>query len=132
MADASVEKPPIENDYFEFQKKFLGTVDAGEFMRLETWVGSKADHIRDSDLILQMDIEGAEYGVLIDMSVETLKRFRVMVIEFHNIKMITNRSTLELLRPVFEKIKNEFVVVHIHPNNYKKPVESHGIEMPGC
>lgn len=130
MADASVEKPPIENDYFEFQKKFLGTVDAGEFMRLETWVASKADQIRDFDLLLQMDIEGAEYGVLIDTSVETLKRFRVMVIEFHNIEMIANRSALELLRPVFEKIKNEFVVVHLHPNNYKSPVESHGIKIP--
>ena len=130
MADASVEAPPLKNNLFSFEKKFLGSRNAGDFMRLESWIAAHEKEIGNTDLILQMDIEGSEYDVLIDTSIETLKRFRIMAIEFHSMDMIFNRSALRLLRPLVEKIANEFVVVHIHPNNYKPPRTHRGIQVP--
>ncbi len=130
LADASIEKPPIKNDFFQFEKKFLGTQNSGQFMRLESWLEDKDGQIGQSDLILQMDIEGAEYDVLIDTSAETLRRFRIMVVEFHDLTLISDKSALKLLRPLFEKIANDFVVAHLHPNNYKKPALVQGVEVP--
>lgn len=130
MADASVENPPIKGDFFDFEKKFLGTQNSGEYMRLETWVADKDVEIRDADLILQMDIEGAEYDVLIDTSSDILKRFRIIVIEFHSLDMIFDRAALRFLRAIMEKITNYFAIAHIHPNNYKSPVCNQGVEVP--
>ena len=64
MVDFSVDKPPIENKHFHFDKKFLGNKNDEKFIRLEDWV--KANTIDNSDLILQMDIEGAEYDIILN------------------------------------------------------------------
>ncbi|WP_416407237.1 FkbM family methyltransferase [Agrobacterium rosae] len=130
MADASVENPPIKGDFFSFEKKFLGTKNSQDFMRLESWLDAKQDQIGTTDLILQMDIEGAEYDVLIDTSSDALRRFRIIVIEFHKLDMIFDRSSLQLLRPIIEKLTNDFVVAHLHPNNYRPFSSNHSIKIP--
>uniref|UniRef100_UPI003D0B2CD7 FkbM family methyltransferase n=1 Tax=Roseibium sp. TaxID=1936156 RepID=UPI003D0B2CD7 len=112
------------------ERKFLGSRDEGNYIRLESWLSSKEQQISNQDLLLQMDIEGCEYDVLIDTSIETLKRFRVMIIEFHTLQMLFESYTLRLLKPLMEKITREFVVVHIHPNNCKNLVERNGIYVP--
>src|SRR3569832_552374 len=66
LADYSVDRSPIQHELIEFEKKFLGPFDKGEFMTLESWVDRRAPG--ETDLILQMDIEGAEYGVILDTS----------------------------------------------------------------
>ncbi len=73
-----------------------------------------------SDLILQMDIEGDEYSIIFDTPVEILKKFRIMVIEFHNMDLLISEGGFELIRFAFNKILSHFTVVHIHPNNNKK------------
>lgn len=66
---------------------------------------------------LQMDIEGAEYRVLLDASEDTLKRIRVMVIEFHHLTQAFGRFPLELIKATFAKLLRFHYVVHAHPNN---------------
>jgi hypothetical protein len=130
LADASVAAAPTANPLLTFQKKFLGSRDEGDFMRLSTWINEKKPVIGDSDLLLQMDIEGAEYDILIDTDIGVLKQFRIMVIEFHNLDMLFERTGLRFLTPLFSKLTTEFAVAHIHPNNCK-PIKSHlGIEVP--
>ena len=46
--------------------------------------------------MLQMDIEGAEIENLLSVSEETLKNFKVLVIEFHNFESLHNISFLKL------------------------------------
>lgn len=41
LADYSVEGPPLEHRSFDFEKKYLGTVNDDVYMRLEDWVASK-------------------------------------------------------------------------------------------
>lgn len=130
LADASIENPPIFNKFFSFEKKFLGSRDEGDYIRLESWVSSKEKQISNCDLLLQMDIEGYEYDVLVDTSSETLRRFRVMIIEFHTLQMLFESYALRLLKPLIEKIVRDFTVVHIHPNNCKGLVERNGIYVP--
>ena len=66
MADASVSAPPLANPLFSFDQKFLGSRSEGDFITLSDWVDAKVSDPENTDLILQMDIEGAEFGVLIE------------------------------------------------------------------
>ena len=128
MADFSVDKPPIENKRFHFEKKFLGNKNDEKFIRLEDWVN---DNINDnSDLILQMDIEGAEYEVIIDTPSDIFKKFRIMAIEFHCLDMIFNNNSFKMVEAVFDKLCNDFTVVHIHPNNSRPIIYKNSINIP--
>jgi Methyltransferase FkbM domain len=128
LADYSVDSPPVENDLFDFEKKYLGPFESGNFMTLESWIKIKAP--TRSDFILQMDIEGAEYGVLFDTSPETLRKFRVLVVEFHRLDALCDKMGYELISLVFAKILKDFAVVHIHPNNCAEPVHFQGLAIP--
>jgi methyltransferase FkbM-like protein len=78
MADASVSGPPMRHPRFQFQGKFLDVRSSEHTTTID-------DLCKDteSDLVLQMDIEGAEHAVILTMSDSLLKRFRIAVIEFH-------------------------------------------------
>lgn len=128
LADYSVDAPPIENALFDFEKKYLGSKNNEIFITLESWIESKAP--TKCDLILQMDIEGFEYPVIFDTSSEILNRFRILVIEFHNLDRLFNPIGFEFINLTFAKILKNFEVVHIHPNNYFEPVECNGFAVP--
>lgn len=85
-------------------------------MRLEDWI-AKSVAADSPDLILQMDIEGGEYEVIHDTPREVLQRFRIMAVEFHEMDKLFKRRKFKLIRAVFEKVLQDFAVVHIHPNN---------------
>lgn len=117
MADASVTAPPFDNPHFDFDQKYLGSRTDGPFITLQDWVDEKVPNSSDNDLILQMDIEGAEFGVLIETPLSVLKRFRMMVIEVHQMDAIFDPYTLPLLQGVFDKVHESFSIAHLHANN---------------
>jgi len=83
-----------------------------------------------SDFILQMDIEGAEYEVIFDTSRETLRKFRILVIEFHRLEAIIVKYGFDLINLTFRKLLKDFEIVHIHPNNAAKPKAYKTFEIP--
>ena len=97
-------------------------------MTLDDWVKRKAP--KNGDLILQMDIEGAEYCVLLDSDNELLKRFRILIIEFHNFEGLLYSRNFELINIVFQKLLKNFTVVHCHPNNFSETTRYHDYEIP--
>jgi len=128
MADYSVDKPPIDNKYFHFAKKFLGNKNNEKFIRLEDWVNNSVNG--NSDLLLQMDIEGAEYEVIIDTPRDMFKKFRIMAIEFHSLDMIFNKDSFKMVEAVFDKLSSDFTVAHIHPNNSRPIINKNSINIP--
>lgn len=115
LADGSVDGPPFDHPRFRFEKTFLGSEDDTTRMRLASWVRRNAPP--QGDLLLQMDIEGAEYDVLLDTPSEILRRFRIIVIEFHDLEMLFTRPGFALVRLCLQRLLRDFVVVHLHPNN---------------
>ena len=128
LADASVIAPPVQNALFDFEPKYLGPVSGGKFISLDDWVDLKAPG--ESEFILQMDIEKAEYGVLLSSSRETLRKFRIIVIEFHKLANIYDRLGLDLVSLAFSRLLQDFAVVHIHPNNHSQIVRYKHFETP--
>ena len=130
LADASVPEEPVKHENIFFDPLFLGaTSDSKRFISLEDWVNEKS--VEDGDLILQMDIEGAEYDVLRSAPPELLKRFRLIAIELHNFEFIlTNKLAALSFEGFLNILLEHFEVVHIHPNNNRRPVFHKGIEIP--
>ena len=77
-----------------------------------------------------MDIEGAEYEVFLEISEETLKKFRIMVVEFHHLDLMFGEIFFGQLNTIFQKISKYFHVVHIHPNNIARIVKRRSVEIP--
>ena len=97
---------------------------------LADWVALREAE-SSGDLILQMDIEGAEYLTLLSCSRELLLRFRIIVLEFHRLELMTIRAVHDsLYRPLFERLLEDFFVVHIHPNNAGAVDHTSGIDIP--
>lgn len=131
MADKSVEKPnlSIPADQYNFIKKHIGCTNNSDFITMDDWVNSF--HLKDNeDLLLQMDIEGGEYNSLINMSDSLLKRFRILVIEFHFLQDLWNPHFFNMAKAVFDKIVQTHTCVHIHPNNCCGIDSRFGIEIP--
>lgn len=129
MADASVEGPVIDHERFYFTKHFVGAVDTDNHLRLETLCARLAPP--DGDLLLQMDIEGAEWAVLLDASPELLARFRIIIIEFHTVDDLLFHPACHLqTAQVFEKLLASHTVVHNHPNNYYPTPAHDGVAVP--
>ena len=130
MADYSVHSAPVSNNLFDFEKLYLGTHnEPGKFIRLDEWIaGKKQDR---GDLLLQMDIEGNEWPILADVSAETLSRFRIIVLELHEMdNLLTNPLGIEIFRTVFKKLNDQFSVVHLHANNCCSALNYQGIQIP--
>jgi len=129
MADASVSKPPLIDDNLIFISKFLGSKNDSQFISLSDWI---EDSIADDmdNKILQMDIEGGEYDVLISESAKTLAQFSSMVIEFHGLQNLFDRYFLQMVSTIFEKIYQNFSICHVHPNNCSPVASLNGIDVP--
>ena len=129
MADASVDSPPIQHDRFLFTKKFIGSYDEGIFTTLNSWVNEKALN-HPGDLILQIDIEGAEYEAFINMSEELIARFRMIVVEFHHLDYLFSKPYFDIAQAAFRKIIRQHCCVHIHPNNVGSVASSNNVSIP--
>lgn len=130
MADASIEQPAIHHPDFHFIKKFIGGKSGKEFITLEDWL-RKVSFYENVDLLLQMDIEGYEYEVLNSTSIETLKKFRIIIIEFHMLTSLAFPFYFQRARESFEKLLLNHTCVHIHPNNASGMENIFDIPVPG-
>ena len=130
LADYSVDGPPPSLKKCHFEKKNIDVIDTEQTITLESWIEQTAPDESPNDLLLQMDIEGAEFCVLLSTPTETLKRFRIMVVEFHSFHKIANQEQFTLMLKVFTKLLGIFEVAHVHPNNYGGSVFIRDFEVP--
>ena len=117
MADGSVDGTIEFHKNFSFIKKYIGATNNDNFITLDEWVNTSPLEVK-SDLLLQMDIEGYEYETFISITNKLMKRFRIIVVEFHNLDLLWCQPFYKLASRAFEKILQTHTCVHIHPNNY--------------
>ena len=128
MADASVDRPADIHPRFHFEKKFVGVTTNETFMTMDNWVdGTSVDP--SADLLLQIDIEGFEYEVFLAASDDLMNRFRIIVVEFHQLTQLWDRSFFRLASRAFDKLLQTHVCVHIHPNNCCGTLKKKGLEI---
>lgn len=130
LADYEVNKPPMNFKPSSFTKKYVGTVNNDMFMTLDSWVSDQKEFSSGKDFILQMDIEGWEYPTLLNVSEDVLKRFRMIVLEIHDIESWGHSPFFRIVEAFFAKLLQHFYVVHNHPNNFCGEINMGGFEAP--
>ena len=129
LADASVAAAPVSDPLIDFAPKFVGVDDDERYVTMDSWVNAKFPGGDDS-LILQMDIEGGEWPVLLNMSDELLQRFRVIVLELHGLPDIFNMFAFNIQAACIGRLTKYFNVVHLHPNNVMGTRTCNDISIP--
>lgn len=128
LADGSIEKPPFGGPLIHFKKKFLGVVDDDATMTLDAWLKECAP--AQGDLLLQMDIEGSEWPVLLNVSDDALSRFRILVLELHSLERLIDKFSFQIMGAAFDRLLRKFAVVHLHPNNVERAADVGGFSIP--
>lgn len=132
MCDASVDASQLRLDdkYHHFEPLWLGSYDGQSTQTLDSWI-AKSEHADSFNLLLQMDIEGAEYASLMAASDSVLARFRMVVIEFHWMWRLQSSRFLNLrFLPTLHKLSRQFDCVHVHPNNCCGTMSLAGVDVP--
>lgn len=129
MADRSVDGPAEKHPLFHFSKTHVGAFPEDGVMTLDAWVRECLPDVR-GDLLLQMDIEGAEIEALMAASPELLSRFRIITVEFHAMQELFGLSWFRVAEVVFRKLLSNHACVHAHPNNHHLPFRARGISVP--
>jgi hypothetical protein len=128
LADGSVDCAPIKGNLVHFTRKFLSVINNDTTITLDDWVN--ANKPGNDDLILQMDIDGAEWPVLLNVSRPTLRRFRIIAIELHNLERLMDKHAFTIVKSTFERLLEDFYVVHNHPNNFGRSVRYRSFVIP--
>ena len=100
---------------YNFIKKNLNVFSDKKNITLKEWI--KFTKIKEENLLLQMDIEGSEIDVVNSTSLSILKKFSIIIIEFHYFQSILLKYGLKIYRKLFKKVLKNFIICHIHPNN---------------
>jgi hypothetical protein len=120
LADGTIRDIKNHDPLIKFLRKNLSSRSGENEISLQKWVESCVP--KQGDLILQMDIEGAEYSVLTVSDSDLLRRFRIIVIEFHNLDRLWDSEMFSIIDAIFEKLIEYFNIVHVHPNNSRAPL----------
>ena len=116
LADFSVDEPGDLHPMCTFDKKFVGPYNNERYITLESWVEKYCGESRPES-ILQMDIEGGEFTSILATPRSVLKMFRIIVLELHSLNSIGGIWYLHLFDGLIHKLKEDFHIVHLHPNN---------------
>jgi len=130
LADYSVDHVPVGLNALSFTKKFVGGITKGNIISLHDWVKQFEPEADTDELLLQMDVEGAEYETLLACPAEVLAKFRIMVIEFHSVESWGHSDFLKIVESTFEKLLQSHFIVHNHPNNAMGLVDMNGFLAP--
>lgn len=111
-------KTPLVPQLQTFDKKWLDVDGDADSLRLDQWIEMYCPAPMAGDLMLQIDIEGAEYRNLLDAGAVVLGRFRIIVIELHALISLNSLDSegTEVAR-LLHCLSQTHLCVHAHPNN---------------
>lgn len=128
MYDHTIENLPEENRHFHFFRQGItGVYDekVPELRTLQSFMQENG-HIENKNLILKMDVEGAEYDSLIHSEC-VLENFNQIVLELHN---LLDYSKLPIILQMLDILNKTHELIYVHPNNYGKYIIVDGYVLP--
>lgn len=113
--DHTVNRLPRSHPLITFHRTGVGTTPSGKVRTIGSITEESFGHGM-RDLILMMDTEGAEWGVLSTISDETLRRYSVLCLELHDLGDCLLPGTQ--IPEILSRLRERFVPVYLHPNNH--------------
>lgn len=119
MYDPTIDALPMENERFHFFKEGIAGFEfkAHRVNTLEHFIKTNGHELK-GNMILKMDVEGAEWSFLATASTQTLSKFDQIVFEFHNMTKPKDQSVMNATLACIKKINQTHSLVHLHANNY--------------
>ena len=117
-----------KKNYFNFTKKKISCFNDINNISLNKWINNRIS-LKD-EFILKIDIEGSEFDSLLNISDDILKKVRILVVEFHSLRDLRNKSFYRIFDNVISRLLHFFYIVHLHPNNAGKIIEINNYEFP--
>ena len=113
MYDHTIEKLPFTNKKFHWKKIGL-TEKKVKFGNMNTFeeLIKENGHINEKNMILKMDIEGAEWNIFNELKEELILQFKYILVEFH-----FKEKYKSIYLDVFKKINKTHQIFHLHCNN---------------
>jgi hypothetical protein len=128
MFDHTINGPPLSHPNFRFVREGAGK-ENDEFAAIYTIEHQiqKLGHVGRGDLILKIDVEGAELDIFSSISSQTLQHFRQMTMELHSIQNIGDPNFRAKFTAAFSRINSLFTLFHVHANNHGSIGFVHGL-----
>ncbi|WP_139559750.1 FkbM family methyltransferase [Methylotetracoccus oryzae] len=117
LFDHTVSALPTEHPRFHFFREGVSSVSQPDkaLFSLEQHI-DRLGH-RDLDLILKMDVEGAEWGVLATAGSGLIRKFSQITMELHGLDRLGNEKTRARACRVLRKLNRTHTLFHVHGNN---------------
>jgi hypothetical protein len=115
--DGTIDNLPSENENIIFIKKNIGFENSDNITNLNDIINA------NTEIIVKIDIEGAEIPWIKSLSDEQINKFEQLVMEFH-FPFTDNEIN------VFDKINKNHYLIHFHGNNCCGTREHNGVIMP--
>lgn len=127
LYDHTIEAPPASHPLFHFQRSGIGAQDDpdGPLLSLETHV-AKLPGPPTRDMILKLDVEGAEWPMLAATRSNLLARFEQIVLEIHGLGRLDHRLWHTRVRQGLLRLRATHRLVHVHANNQAPPLMVQG------
>ena len=131
MYDMTIDDLPKHRPEFHFFKEGIGREkDLEKYLDTLEHFLERNGHQNRRNMILKMDVEGAEYDFLETVKSETLAQFDQIILEFHGLIRL---STLELIGKIISRLKKlnqTHQVIHIHGHNGDAAMKYEGMIFP--
>ena len=111
------------------KKKFIKSYSVDQSIDVNSWIENSAPNAA-KNMIMQIDIEGGEYELLHAITEKNLDKFKILVIELHNLTAVNNQVFHKYFISCLKKIKKNFDVYYLHPNNCCGVSNFQGIVFP--
>ena len=115
--DHTVESAPSTHPNFRFNRLGVGPdMENAELITLEEMLSRNGDSDR-TGMILQMDVERAEWDVLPSLDPAILSRFDQINIEFHWLSKLSDPKFRARAEAIWAKLLHGHRPIHVHGNN---------------
>lgn len=126
--DYTIDGLPRENDRLHFNKIGISGIDKSEEKLLSmSSILRKNCHDGLRNIILKMDVEGAEWDFLESVSSDLLNCFSQMTFELHEVTGMTQRKTIIA---ALKKINKTHQAIWLHGNNNGRVDTAGNIDIP--
>lgn len=126
MFDHTIKQVPMFCHGLHWERKGIGVSDEKDLLSLASILANNGD-LYNRNLILKMDVEGAEWDILESLDDHIIDNFKQMLFEFHN---ITDTSMQERIIYVLERLNETHQVAWVHGNNFVFAEKDQEILMP--
>ena len=113
--DNSINRPPEEHPKLDFIRSTIGNQDSETTITLTRLIENAP---KDREILLKLDIEGAEISALNNVSDREFNRVVCLVLELHNLSNLKNEKFQKELLEFLDKVNRfSFISVFCQANN---------------